>query len=134
MIVVKTLETDRAFQLVDITGEINRAVKESGIGEGICVVYTGEADAGILLTSRCDPKSHEDILDDFETIVPARGNFLYDGPPAQGAARVKSAVAGTSRDLIVENGVLALGDSQGVFFAEYNGGKKREYRLKILGQ
>lgn len=130
----KTINTRQPFQLIEITDEVREIVEASSIKQGLCIVHALDIDTGILITSFYDPKGHEDILDDWETLIPARNNFHFHGSLTEGAAHVKSAVGGVSRDLIIENGTLELGGSQGIFFAEYNGPRHREYHIKVLGE
>jgi len=129
----RTIQADRKGVLVEITQEVKDIVAASGITTGIAVVYTPSIDAGILCTSFYDPKGHEDIIDDFVRIWPARDNFHFQGSVTQGAAHSKSSVAGQSMDFIVEAGQLALGGSQGIFFAEYCEPCQREYIVKVFG-
>lgn len=133
MFQIKKTQAERKGALLEITESVREAVKESGIDQGVVVVSTPYVDAGILCTSFHDPKGHEDIMDDFGRIWPARDNFHYDGSVVKGAAHGKSAVAGTAMDFIVEGGELLLGDSQGIFLAEYCEPKLREYQVKVFG-
>lgn len=134
MLEKRTIETGRPAELVDLTDEVAALVAASGITEGVAVVTTQAADAGIVCTARRDPKIWEDILDDFHRIWPARNDFLAQGAPEACAAHTKAAVAGQGMDFIVENGALCLGQDQGIFFAEYCGPQTRSYCVKVLGR
>ncbi len=133
MLVRKTLETLKKGSLIEITEEVKAAVAQSGMTEGMVTVMTPDVNAGILITSFFDPKGHEDIIDDFVRIFPARDNFRFAGSVTEGAARSMSAVAGQSADFILADGELKLGGSQGIFFAEYAVPGKREYMVQITG-
>ena len=134
MFVKKTIQADRKGVLIEITDSVKEIVASSGIQSGIVVVSTPHADAGILCTSFYDPLGHEDIIDDFTRIWPSRDNFHYDGTVTKGAAHAKAAVAGQSFDIILENGEMQLGGSQGIFFAEYCEPCVREYAVKVFGK
>lgn len=133
MFQTRIIQTQRSGELIEITDAVREMVRRSGIRQGVVVVSTPDADAGILCTSFHDPKGHEDILDDFERIWPARTAFHFTGSMVKGAAHGKSATAGACMDFIVEAGQLALGDSQGIFFAEYCESQPREYQVKVFG-
>lgn len=133
MFLIKKTLAERKGVLLEITESVRTVVEESGIDQGVVVVSTPYVDAGILCTSFFDPKGHEDIMDDFGRIWPARDNFYYDGSVVKGAAHGKSAVAGTAMDFIVDGGELMLGDSQGIFLAEYCEPEPREYQVKVFG-
>ena len=128
------IDTTKRYQLADITTEVKNAVAQSGISDGLCVVYTKEVSAAIVVSSPQDEKIHEDIMDDMERIFPARDNFHFSGAVGQGAAHGKSAVCGTSRDFIIADGQLALGNCEGIYLAEFAGPAKREYAIKLLGK
>ena len=134
MFVKKTIQAERKGVLVEITDSVKEIVAASGVRNGIVVVRTPHADAGILCTSFYDPKGHEDIIDDFTRIWPSRDNFHFDGTVTKGAAHSKAAVAGQSFDVILADGELQLGGSQGIFFAEYCDPCEREYTVKVFGE
>lgn len=134
MLEKRTIQASRKGELMEITEEVKKIVAESGISSGIVVVSTPDIDAGILCTSFYDPKGHEDIIDDFVRIWPARDNFHFQGTVTEGAAHSKSSVAGQSMDFILENGEMQLGGSQGIFFAEYCEPRQREYIVKVFGK
>lgn len=133
MYTTRKIETPAKGTLVELTPVIQETVAQSGIRQGIAVVRTRDTDAGILCTSFYDPKGHEDIMDDFTRIFPARDNFFCAKDVTTCAAHSKASVAGMSMDLIVEDGQLVLGSSQGIFLAEYCGPRMREYDIVILG-
>lgn len=105
---------------------------ESGVQDGMVVVMTTDVNASILITSFYDSKGHEDIIDDFVRIFPARDNFHFGGSVTDGAAHSMSSVTGQTAEFILSEGEMKLGGSQGIFFAEYSGAKTREYLVKII--
>lgn len=129
----KTIQAAQKGALVEITDVVEQVVENSGIREGVAVVTAEHADASILCTSFYDPKGHEDIIDDFNRIWPARDDFQCDAAPALCAAYGKAAVAGQTMDFIVNEGKLKLGGSQGIFFAEYQQPRERTYTVKVVG-
>ncbi len=133
MLEKRIVQADHKGMLVEITDSVREIVAASGVRSGVAVVSTPDVDAGVLITSFYDPKGHEDIIDDFVRIWPARDNFHFEGEVAEGAAHSKSSIAGQSVDFIVEDGELKLGGSQGIFFAEYAAPRAREYRVAVFG-
>ena len=120
---------DERFDMVDITQEVQKAVEEKSIEEGICLVYTTSVTASILVTSTDNPAGHEDILEDLDRVFPDRGTFRFSGPALKGAAHAKSAVAGTSRDFIVKNGILDLAPSEGIFLTRFYKDEEAQYKV-----
>lgn len=133
MYTVETIRAEHRDALVEITGRVKEIVAQSGVKSGLAVVGTPHEDAGILCTSFYDPKGHEDIMEDFHRIWPARDDFHCQGNPRECAAHGKAAVAKQSMDFIVEDGELKLGGSQGIFFAEYCEPRDREYAVTVFG-
>ncbi len=128
----KMIQTQKR-SLLEITESVKQVVTESGVKQGVAVVSAPTVDAGILCTSFYDKKGHEDIMDDFNRIWPARLDYDGADDPWQAAAQSKAAVAGQTMDFIVADGELKLGDSQGIFFAEYCGGQQRRYTIMVFG-
>lgn len=128
------ITTLKKGSLIDITQPIRAFAASRGVREGIVTVSTPDGDTGILITSFCDPRVHEDIIDDFTRIFPARDNFHCFGGPTLGAAHSKAAVAGQSVDMVLSGGELRLGHAQGVFFAEYSNPGDRSFYVSIFGE
>ena len=133
MLKKNTIMTPQKGCLVEITEAVKEAVAASGLQEGVVTVCTPDVDAGILITSFYDTKGHEDIIDDFVRIFPARDNFHFQGSVTEGAAHSKSSVAGQSLDFILSEGEMKLGGSQGIFLAEYAEPRERTYYIKVIG-
>ena len=133
MLEQRIVQAEHKGMLVEITSSVQEIVAASGVRSGVAVVSTPDVDAGVLITSFYDPKGHEDIIDDFVRIWPARDNVHFEGAVSEGAAHSKSSIAGQSVDLIVEDGELKLGGSQGIFFAEYTEPRARESSVAVFG-
>lgn len=131
MLVKKSVKTDKPG-LYEITEEVKAAIAESGIKEGLCVVCSTDADAAVMVTSFWDPKGHEDIIDDYNRVMPARLDYGFEPCKVKAAAHSKSAVTGTSLDVIISAGEAVLGHSQGIFIAEFIGGKDRPFLIKCI--
>ncbi len=127
---LKTTQND----LREITKEVQDIVTESGIKDGLVVVWCPHTTAGILATSFWDPKGHEDMMEDFDRIVPMRVNYKHQDTPSDAAAHIKSAVVGPSLSAPVEDGKVLLGHSTGIFFAEFDGPRDRQYFVKVYGK
>ena len=132
MLLKKSVKTENPG-LYEITAEVKAAIAESGVKDGLCVVYVTDADAAVMVTSFWAPKGHEDIIDDYNRIFPARLDYEYEPCKVKAAAHSKSAVTGMSLDVIISGGEAVLGSSQGIFVAEFvGGGKEREYLIKCM--
>jgi secondary thiamine-phosphate synthase enzyme len=127
----ETLKT-QASGLHDITESVLNAIEASNVSEGLCVVFTTDIEAGILMTAKGDARIYEDILQDYSRVFPARNNFLYRGDPNCGAAHSKSAIAGASLDIIIHEGKAVLGEFQQIVLADYVGNKECTWLIQCV--
>ncbi|WP_321301294.1 secondary thiamine-phosphate synthase enzyme YjbQ [uncultured Sphaerochaeta sp.] len=126
------IETNE-HDVVALTDQVKDSVEKSGVKSGLCVVYTPHTTAGLTVTSFWDPKGFEDIQDEIRRLVPTRIDFKHQhDTPQDAAGHVKSSLIGISLTFIIEDGTLLVGHSQGVYFLEFDGPRKREYYVKIL--
>jgi secondary thiamine-phosphate synthase enzyme len=125
------LKTDRNG-LFEITGQVRQTVEESGVEEGLAVVFIPHTTAGVTLYSWPDPLGFEDVDDEVSRLVPTRINFKHQyDTPQDAAGHVKSTLIGASLTLIVSGGTLLVGHSQGVYFFEFDGPRQRKFNVKV---
>lgn len=116
-------------EMINITSEIQNAIKESGVNEGFCIVYCPHTTAGITINENADPDVVTDILFGLDKTFPDRPEFRhYEG---NSAAHIKSSVIGTEKSIIISKGNLVLGRRQGVYFCEFDGPRTRTFYVKI---
>lgn len=116
-------------EMINITSEIQNAIKESGVNEGFCIVYCPHTTAGITINENADPDVVTDILFGLDKTFPDRPEFRhYEG---NSAAHIKSSVIGTEKSIIISKGNLVLGRWQGVYFCEFDGPRTRKFYVKI---
>jgi secondary thiamine-phosphate synthase enzyme len=119
------LATKEHDQVVDITDAVRRIVSESGVREGVCTVFTPHATAAITVNENDDPNIGTDFLNALRKIILDHDGWLHDRVDDNAAAHVKSALVGPSESIPVEEGRLALGTWQNVFFCEFDGPRSR---------
>jgi secondary thiamine-phosphate synthase enzyme len=124
------VRTSRRTELRDVTAEIEAAVRESGCTDGICHLYVPHTTAGVLVNEGDDPAGARDIEAALDSLVPHSAGYTH----AEGNAdsHIKTALIGSSETVWIERGRLALGRWQAVFFAECDGPRSRELRIKIV--
>lgn len=124
------LATEARTALVPITAAVRRAVAESGVREGLCVVYVPHTTAGVLVNENADPDVAADVLGWFGRIVPRDPCFRH--AEGNSDAHIKAILAGTSVSIPIRNGEPALGTWQGVFFAEFDGPRRRRFSVTCM--
>lgn len=119
--------------VVSLTADIKEFVENSGIQEGVCVVCTTHTTAALTITSFWDPRGFEDIQDEICRLIPTRIDFKHQhDTPQDAAGHVKSSLIGVNMTLPIHEGKLLLGHSQGIYFLEFDGPRKREYYVKVI--
>jgi secondary thiamine-phosphate synthase enzyme len=119
---------------IEITSWLREIVAASGIDAGLCVVHVPHTTAGLSITSYADPRGHEDIHDDINRLIPTRIDFKHQhDTPQDAAGHVKSVLVGVNLTLIIADSGLVLGNSQGVFFNEFDGPRNRRILAKCMG-
>lgn len=124
--------TTKEHDVVELTKDIKAFVEESGIQEGTCILHTPHTTAGLTITSFWDPMGFEDLQDEIRRLIPTRIDFKHQhDTPTDAAGHVKSSLIGVNMSLIIHEGKLLLGHSQGIYFLEFDGPRNREYFVKI---
>ena len=118
--------------LCEITEEVRDFVAQSGIKEGTCIVFTPHTTAAIVVTSRMDPAGFDDLRDEVNRLIPTRIDFKHQfDTPSDAAGHIKCTLLGVSMSFIITEGKLLLGGSQGIFFEEFDGPRKRSFYVKV---
>jgi secondary thiamine-phosphate synthase enzyme len=125
---VLSIPTRERCQMVDVSREISRAVKDSRIANGICIVYVPHTTAGITINENADPDVARDMLAAFTEMVP---KLKYRHLEGNSDAHIKAALVGTSQTVIIENGLLQLGTWQGIYLCEFDGPRTRKIYVQI---
>ncbi len=124
------LSTSSRTEMQDITAQVSKAVKASGADEGVCTVYVKHTTAGIFINENADPAVREDIAETLEKLVPWRAGYAH--VEGNAAAHIKSVMCGHSVAVPVSGGRLVLGTWQGIFFAEFDGPRRREVMVAVV--
>ncbi len=125
-----TIRTQKHTQFVNIDREVQRIVEESGIRKGICVVFAPHTTAGITINENADPDVVRDIITVLERLVPWQGNYAHTEGNA--AAHTKASLVGFSQSLLIEDGRLAFGTWQSLYFCEFDGPRARKVWVEII--
>ncbi len=127
---ILSIKTSSRTELIDITSKIAKRVKESGISEGLCMLYVPHTTAAVTINESADPSVRGDILMVLNQIVPWDADYRH--MEGNSPAHVKSSLVGASELVAIENGALALGTWQGIFFCEFDGPRTRKVQVRII--
>jgi len=118
-------------ELVDITSQVQEVVTKSRVRSGMCFVYVPHTTAAVTVNESYDPDVAQDISSQLSRLVPAAGR--YEHTEGNADAHIKSVLVGCTQMIPVENGRLALGRWQGVFFCEFDGPRERRCLVTVIG-
>jgi secondary thiamine-phosphate synthase enzyme len=125
------LRTERRSQVVDITGEVRDAAVDSG---SAVLVYVPHTTAGVTINEHADPAVARDLEAALERIVGDDWTWQHIEPGDENApTHVRASLIGSS--VVVprrEDGSLALGTWQGIFFCEFDGPRERSVYVSVL--
>ncbi len=127
-------ETTQRRELVRITDDVAAAVKKSGIAEGMVLVSAMHITAGVFVN---DDESglFDDIWKWLEHLAPAKADYRHHlTGEDNGDAHLKSLLVHHQVIVPVTKGKLDLGPWQQVFYAEFDGQRRKRLIIKVMGE
>jgi len=128
-----TFSTKRHREVLDITGEVLAAVRDSGIENGILLVQLPHATAALVLNED-ESGLMQDLLDKLEDFAPMRGGYHHDRIDDNAHAHLKSAFIGSSRVLPIVEGRVVRGTWQNFLVIEEDGPRTRRLVIFVMGE
>lgn len=127
-------QTRRA--LVHITPQVESALAESGIREGLCLVNAMHITASVFINDN-ESGLHRDFERWLEKLAPEKPYNQYDhNRPTEGNAdaHLKRSVMGREVVVAVTGGRLDLGTWERIFYGEFDGRRDKRVLVKIIGE
>lgn len=122
--------------IVDITGEVERAVSGSGLGSGIALVFVAGSTAGIT-TIEYESGAVADLKRSLEEIAPQDGEYAHNlkWHDGNGFSHVRAALTGAGFSLPFVDGRLLLGTWQQIVLMDHdNRPRRREVIVQMVGE
>jgi len=119
-----SVQTRQRTEFVDMTAQVQKAVHDLNVKDGIVTVFIPHTTAGITINENADPDVTADIMTVLDSLVPWNGRYRHGEGNA--AAHVKASLMGSSVQIPVEDGSLVLGTWQGIYFCEFDGPRNRQ--------
>lgn len=120
--------------IIRITDEVERAVEESGIKEGLCLVSSMHLTASVIVQDN-EPGLHADIWEWLEKLAPFRYDYHHHRTgETNGDAHLKNLLVHLQVVLPITNGKLDLGPWQEIFYVEFDGQRRKRAIIKIIGE
>ena len=129
MIRTLSLQTSQREELIDVTDQIEKAVRDSGVTSGLAVCFVPHTTAGITINEAADPDVRRDIVYKLGKEIPTQDGYRH--AEGNSDAHIKASLMGSSVQILVEQGRLLLGRWQGVHFCEFDGPRTRQLLVKV---
>ncbi|HEV2094464.1 MAG TPA: secondary thiamine-phosphate synthase enzyme YjbQ [Rubrobacter sp.] len=125
------VSTDERYQLVSITEEVRNAVREAGVSEGICFIFSTHTTAAVTINEDYDRDVPKDLAAACRAFL-ERLDVRFDHMEGNSDSHFLTSLFGQSQTLLVRGGEPDLGRWQGVFLAEFDGPRQRTVRLAVV--
>jgi secondary thiamine-phosphate synthase enzyme len=136
------LESKTQFEFMDITDKVQDVIERSGVREGQVTVYVPHTTMGVALNHN-EPMLLQDFMRTFYKLVPVDGQYSHDlfelrrestsDGRSNGHSHCKSLLLGNSETIPIERGKMMLSNIQNVFAVEFDGARKRDVVVSIMG-
>ena len=129
------LHTRERMEFVHITDEVEKAVAESGVQEGLCLVNAMHITASVFINDD-EPGLHEDYkkwLEQLAPFDPRRYKHNLTGED-NGDAHHKRQIMGREVVVAITKGKLDFGPWERIFYGEFDGRRDKRILIKIIGE
>jgi secondary thiamine-phosphate synthase enzyme len=123
------LSTNEHLEFRDITSQVEEAVADSGVQEGVCYVFVPHTTAGLTLNENWDRNVRGDLVRALDGMVP---DVPFRHSEGNSPAHLMSTVVGASATLLVQRGQIVLGTWQGIYLVEFDGPRSRQVLIKVV--
>ena len=132
---VLVLNIPQRRQFVNITHDVETALKESGIREGLCLVNAMHITASVFIN---DDESglHADLEKWLEGLAPEKpySQYAHNGFEDNADAHLKRTIMGREVVVAVTAGKLDFGPWEQIFYGEFDGKRQKRIMIKIIGE
>lgn len=129
-----TFQTRKKREYINITAEVQTAVKESKVQEGMVLVSAMHITAGVFINDN-ESGFLKDLDDFLERLAPEDGYYRHHHTgESNGDAHLKNIVVHHQVILPITKGDLDLGPWQQVFYAEFDGERAKRLVIKVMGE
>lgn len=130
-----TINTKNRYQIVNLTEEVETAVLESGVQEGLCLVNPMHITASVFINDN-ESGLHYDLLKWAEELAPYNiAKYQHNLTGEDNAdAHLKRTLLGREVVVAITKGQLDFGPWEQIFYAEFDGQRNKRILIKIIGE
>ncbi|GIU68946.1 MAG: hypothetical protein KatS3mg002_0182 [Candidatus Woesearchaeota archaeon] len=128
------LNTKRRKEILNITNDVENAVRESKIKEGLCLVNSMHITSSVFINDE-ESGLKQDFMEWLEYIAPEKPDYKHHQTGEDNAdAHLKRTVMGREVVVAITEGKLDLGPWEQIFYGEFDGQRKKRVLIKIIGE
>ena len=125
--------TKKRQEFINITDKVDSVVEKSGVKEGFALVsamhitaavYVNDAESGLI----------QDIQDWLKELAPDKDYRHHNTGEDNGAAHLKNLLIGHQQVIPITKGELDLGNWEQIYYAEFDGQRKKRVIVKVMGE
>src|ERR687888_2165468 len=134
-----TLQSEGGTEVSDITKMVREAIQQFPVSAGIALINTLHTTCALFI-NEFQSALIEDLKRLIERLVPERVGYRHDDPRVSDCERgnahshLRAALLGRSIAVGINNRELTLGRFQSIIFAEFDGPRKREISIQVIGE
>ena len=134
-----TLAGEEPTEILDVTKDVRAVLHAAPISTGIALINTLHTTCALFI-NEFQSALMDDVRALAERLVPERGGYRHDDPRysdcerGNAHAHLRTALLSRSIVVAVSNGELVLGRFQSIIFAEFDGPRKRELTVQVIGE
>ena len=127
--------TSHRRDFINITGEVQQCVAESGVKEGMCLVNAMHITASVFINDD-EPGLHHDFETWLERLAPEKpySQYHHNGSEDNADAHLKRTIMGREVVVAITKGELDFGPWEQIFYGEFDGKRKKRALVKIIGE
>ncbi len=129
------LNTKNRYEIVNITSQVEDAVRKSGVKEGLCLVNSMHITSSVLIND--DERGlHQDFSEWLEKLAPfGKEKYKHNLTGEDNAdAHLKRTIMGREAVVAITSGKLDFGPWEQIFYGEFDGQRKKRVLIKIIGE
>ncbi|MEK9151409.1 MAG: secondary thiamine-phosphate synthase enzyme YjbQ [Patescibacteria group bacterium] len=136
------LESKTQIEFIDITDRVQEIIDRSGVREGQALIYVPHTTMGVAINHN-ESMLLQDFMRILYKIVPVDAQYSHDlfelkrettsDGRSNGHSHCKAILLGNSETIPVEKGKLVLTDRQSIFAVEFDGSRKRDVFIQVIG-
>ena len=127
-------DTTKRYEFIHITPQVQKAIDESGIQEGLCLVNAMHITASVFINDN-ESGLHQDYLEWLEKLAPFdKTGYHHNVGEDNGDAHLKRQIMGREVVVAITAGRLDFGPWEQIFYGEFDGRRRKRVLVKIIGE